>query len=53
VRGVGPAERTGKSRVSYWPGGSRSAVAADCLRPRKPLEIGGTLSSLRENLMHK
>src|SRR5438552_19114459 len=26
VRGVGPAERTGKSFVSYWPGGSRSAL---------------------------
>src|SRR5687768_12412121 len=23
VCGVGPAERTGKSRVSYWPGGKR------------------------------
>jgi hypothetical protein len=39
VRGVGPAERTGKSRVSYWPGGSRPAVSADCRLPRNPREI--------------
>ena len=24
VCGVGPAERTGKSRVTYWPGGTRA-----------------------------
>jgi hypothetical protein len=46
VRGVGPAESTGKSRVSYWPGGSRCAVAADCRRPRKPLETGGIVVPL-------
>ncbi len=28
VRGVGPADSTGKSRVSYWPGGSRPGGAA-------------------------
>jgi hypothetical protein len=39
VCGVGPAERTGKSRVSYWPGGSRAAVSADCRLPRNPREI--------------
>src|SRR5207247_8292725 len=39
VRGVGPAERTGKSRVAYWPGGSRPAVSADCRLPRNPREI--------------
>src|SRR6185437_14307518 len=27
VRGVGPADRTGKSRVSYWPGGRRPGGA--------------------------
>src|SRR5688572_33510933 len=40
TRGVGPAESTGKSRVSYWPGGSRSAVAPDRGRPRNPRENG-------------
>src|ERR671910_528196 len=38
TRGVAPAESTGKSRVSYWPGGSRSAAAADRGRPRNPRE---------------
>src|ERR1700730_13123676 len=38
VRGVGPAESTGKSRVSYWPGGSRPAADASGRRPRKPRE---------------
>jgi DMSO/TMAO reductase YedYZ molybdopterin-dependent catalytic subunit len=31
--GVGPAESTGNSRVSYWPGGSRVAVAGSRRRP--------------------
>src|SRR5919112_3585470 len=36
VRGVGPAERTGKPSTRYWPGGKWSSV---CLRrPRKPRE---------------
>src|ERR671920_2312804 len=36
VRGVGPAERTGKPSSRYWPGGSLSS----CLlrRPKKPRE---------------
>src|SRR5688572_5024261 len=38
VRGVGPADSTGKSGVSYWPGGSRPAVADGCRRPRNPRE---------------
>src|SRR3954464_8510122 len=41
LRGVGPAERTGKSRVSYWPGGSRDAASLLDRRPRNPREIGG------------
>src|SRR5258705_10316908 len=44
MRGVGPAERTGKSRVSYCPGGSRPAVSADCRLPRKPREIGAIVA---------
>src|SRR2546422_2815448 len=43
VRGVGPAESTGKSRVSYWPGGSRAAVAPGCRRPRNPREMNGSV----------
>src|SRR5215203_4116078 len=36
VRGVGPAERTGKPSSRYWPGGS--AVSWLLRRPLKPLE---------------
>src|SRR6516225_724026 len=39
VCGVGPADRTGKSLVTYCPGGTRSAGAASRLR-RKPRETG-------------
>src|SRR4030095_6172122 len=35
MRGVGPAERTGKSSVRYCPGGSCRPLSR--LRPRKPL----------------
>src|SRR5918998_6331773 len=45
VRGVGPAERTGKSRVSYWPGGSRPAASADRGRPRKPRENSDVITT--------
>src|SRR5512140_177 len=47
VCGVGPAERTGKSRVSYCPGGSRAATPASGRRPRKPREIGDVMVMLR------
>src|ERR1700758_1680359 len=41
VCGVGPADRTGKSLVTYWPGGIRPG-GTSCRRPRKPREmIGG------------
>ena len=39
VRGVGPADRTGKSRVTYWPGGTRSAGTSWRLR-WKPRDTG-------------
>src|SRR5437764_6411114 len=43
VRGVGPAESTGKSSVTYWPGGTRpESVSGRRPRPRKPREIGLT-----------
>src|SRR5918995_4297049 len=38
TRGVGPAERTGKSRVSYCPGGNRAVLSAERGRPRNPRE---------------
>src|SRR5688500_14410343 len=40
VRGVGPADNTGKSRVTYWPGGTR-AGSTSTRRPRKPRENAG------------
>src|SRR5919201_4981100 len=40
VRGVGPAERTGKSRVSYCPGGRRPG-GADSRRLWKPRAMNG------------
>src|SRR5207247_6203731 len=38
--GVGPAESTGKSSVTYWPGGMRAGSASARRRPWKPREIG-------------
>src|SRR6266568_1423804 len=43
VCGVGPADRTGKSLVRYWPGGSRPGGASP-RRPRKPREMIGGIS---------
>src|SRR5688500_17545371 len=39
VRGVGPAERTGKPSTRYWPGGTRSSPSARLRLPRKPREM--------------
>src|SRR5918999_5601009 len=39
MRGVGPADRTGKSRVMYWPGGTRSLGASASSRRRNPREM--------------
>src|SRR5262249_52178837 len=41
VCGVGPAERTGKSRVTYWPGGTRVRSTSAARRPRNPRETTG------------
>src|SRR4029077_10434567 len=38
VCGVGPAERTGKSRVTYWPGGTRAGSTFAARRPQNPRE---------------
>src|SRR5919106_2942712 len=53
VCGVGPAERTGKSVVAYWPGGTRSRGTSSRPRPLKPREmIGGiTPPSVGENIL--
>src|SRR5262245_14948245 len=39
VCGVGPALRTGKSSVTYWPGGTRFSSPLACRRPVKPLVV--------------
>src|SRR5215210_798320 len=40
VRGVGPAERTGKPSTRYCPGGTRSEAPSGCRRlPRQPREM--------------
>src|SRR5438477_12044733 len=54
ARGVGPADRTGKSRVSYWPGGRRLAAAPTGRRPLKPREMlgGGMQSNLSVTIRH-
>src|SRR5712691_12966070 len=41
VCGVGPAERPGKSRVTYWPGGTRAGSTSAARRPRNPRETTG------------
>src|SRR4051812_44205629 len=38
VRGVGPADSTGKSSTTYWPGGMRDVSMSRRGRPRKPRE---------------
>src|SRR5262249_52327277 len=43
--GVGPADRTGKSFVTYWPGGSRPRGASSRRRPLKPREMIGGMGS--------
>src|SRR5688572_31785398 len=50
ARGVGPADNTGKSLVSYWPGGIRSlsARAVSLARPLKPREMN--LSAISTSL---
>ncbi len=40
VWGVGPADSTGKSLVTYCPGGTREGSALSRRRPRNPREIG-------------
>src|SRR5467141_3412046 len=42
-RGGGPADSTGKSGVTYWPGGTRPESDSSLRRPRNPREIGGVM----------
>src|SRR5215204_6159814 len=46
VRGVGPAERTGKPSTRYWPGGIRTSPSARLRRPRKPREMNPPLTNV-------
>src|SRR6266851_8937170 len=39
TRGVGPAERTGKSFTTYWPGGTRELLAMSLFLPRNPRDM--------------
>src|SRR5207237_9648585 len=41
--GVGPAESTGKSGVTYCPGGTLPDSDSSLRRPRNPREIGGVM----------
>src|SRR5204863_10027206 len=43
VCGVGPAESTGKSAVTYWPGGTRAGSTSAARRPRNPRETVGAI----------
>src|SRR4051794_41568056 len=40
VRGVGPADSTGKSSTVYWPGGTLEGSTSRRRRPPNPREIG-------------
>src|SRR5215211_6269367 len=46
VRGVGPAERTGKPSTRYWPGGILTSPSARLRRPRKPREMNPPLTNV-------
>src|SRR5712691_10934291 len=48
VWGVGPAERTGKSSVTYWPGGTRLASASDSGTGYRESEPIGALGPAQE-----
>src|SRR5260370_34854359 len=39
TRGVGPADRTGKSFTTYCPGGTRELLAVSLRLPRNPREV--------------
>src|ERR1700674_2141026 len=39
TRGVGPADRTGKSLTTCWPGGTRELLDGSARLPRNPREM--------------
>src|SRR5437764_10924276 len=43
--GVGPADSTGKSSTTYWPGGMRLGSTSRRRRPPNPREINGLMRS--------
>src|SRR5256714_15636906 len=45
TEGVGPADNTGKSSTTYWPGGIRLGSTSRRRRPPKPREISGLIRS--------
>src|SRR5215211_9175516 len=45
VRGVGPAESTGKPSTRYWPGGRETSLSLCLRRPRNPREKNPSLMS--------
>src|SRR4051794_41829334 len=48
VRGVGPADRTGKSLTVYWPGGTRDGSTSRRRPPPNPREMGAMGASLSD-----
>src|SRR5262249_57685678 len=42
--GVGPADNTGKSSTTYWPGGIRLGSTSRRRRPPNPREISGLIA---------
>src|SRR5580692_11647523 len=55
VCGVGPADRTGKSLVTYWPGGTRPAFPAESWRLRWNPRVTGLMKAIlphRRNRWH-
>src|SRR5436853_3137824 len=45
TEGVGPADSTGKSSTTYWPGGIRLGSTSRRRRPPNPREIKGLIRS--------
>src|SRR5678815_5713576 len=52
VWGVGPAERTGKSFVRYWPGGMRSFFSPPRRLPTKPRETNRSSDIVAPSTVH-
>src|SRR5438876_8439235 len=46
TEGVGPADNTGKSSTTYWPGGMRLGSTSRRRRPPNPRESSGLIRSV-------